>query len=271
MGYRIVAAVSISAILTLAQSPSFAQGQPRPGQLPPAGGQRTQPAAPQPQAAVAAKPYQPVAITPAKPLNDPSLDAFRKQLGAVAEKKDRAALAGMVSKSFFWMGEKDKADKKKSGIDNLSKAIGLDGKDAEGWDTLTGYASDPTAGAYPEKKDTICAPGQPDFDDDAFGALLKATGTEDADWAYTAQPGIEMHATSQGNSPVVEKLGSHLVLVLEDQAASNQPAPMLKVVAPSGKTGYVPADMVASLETDMLCYVKEGGAWKIGGYIGGEQ
>src|SRR6185312_16898665 len=137
MGHRIVAAVSAAAVLMFAQSTLLAQSQPRQGQLPPAGGQRPPAAQPSPQQApqqqAAAKPYKPVAITLGKPLNDPTLDAFRKQVVDLADKKDRAALAGLVSKNFFWMGEKDKADKKKSGIDNLSKAIGLDGKDADGW------------------------------------------------------------------------------------------------------------------------------------------
>ena len=70
-------------------------------------------------------------------MNDPSFEAFRKQLGAIAEKKDRKALAGLVAQNFFWMGEKgDKADKKKPGIDNLAKAIELDGKEAPGWEML---------------------------------------------------------------------------------------------------------------------------------------
>ena len=281
MGQRVIVAVSISAALLLAAAaPSQAQSQlPRPGQLPPAGGaqqpqQRPQPqqAQPQPQQQGANNPYKAVAVTAPKPMDDPSFEAFRKQLGAIAEKKDRAALAALVSKSFFWMGEKgDKADKKKSGFDNLAKAIGLVGKDADdGWDTLAGFAADPTAAPYPEKKDTICAPAQPSFDDNDFDALLKATGTEDGDWGYPVQAGVEMRATAQPNSPVVEKLGAHFIRVLEDEAAGNQQVPMLKVVAPSGKTGYVPADAVSPLGNDEMCYVKEGGAWKIAGFSGGE-
>ena len=72
-------------------------------------------------------PYKPVAITLPAPLNDPSFDAFRKQLAALAHKKDRAALAPLVAASFFWVPEDaDLADKKKSGIDNLAKALGLE-------------------------------------------------------------------------------------------------------------------------------------------------
>jgi hypothetical protein len=286
MGHRIIPAVSISAALLLAAAaaPSLAQSQlPRPGQLPPADGQspppqqqqqRQQPAQQQqqqqPQQA-AAKPYKPVAITAPEPVKDPSFEAFRKELNAIAEKKDRRALAGLVSRNFFWIGEKDdKADKKKPGIDNLAKAIDLDDKEGYGWDTLLGYAADPTGAAYQDRKDTICAPAAPGYNDQEFDALLKSTGTEDGDWAFPAQPGLEMRASAQPNAPVVEKLGMHFIRVMDDEGAANQQVPMVKAVAPSGKTGYIPADAVSPLGNDEICYVKEGGAWKIAGFIGGE-
>lgn len=269
MGYRVVTAVSTGAALLLAAAigPTLAQGKaPRPGQLPPP--QRGQQAPPPQQSA---KPYKPVAITAPKPVADPSLEAFRDQIIAIADKKDRRALAGLVSRSFFWMGEGgDKADKKKPGIDNLAKAVGLDGSDGDGWDALAGYASDPSGAPYPERKDTICSPAEPDFNGEQFEALLKTTGTEDADWGYPVQPGLEMRASAQPNASAVEKLGMHLVRVMDDAGAANAQTPMLKIMAPSGKTGFVPADAISPLGGDMICYVKEGGTWKIAGFIGGE-
>jgi hypothetical protein len=204
-------------------------------------------------------------------LSDQSLDAFRDQVIAIADKKDRRALAGLVSKNFFWIDENgDKADKKKSGIDNLAKAIGLDGSDGDGWDALAGYASDPTGMPYPERKDTICSPAEPDFNGEQYEALLKATGTEDSDWGYPLQPGLEMRASAQPSSPAVEKLGMHFVRVMDDAGSANAQTPMLKIMAPSGKTGFVPADAISPLGGDMICYVKEGGAWRIAGFVGGQ-
>src|SRR4029079_13440996 len=152
---RLIAAVSIASLL-LAAAPALGQSQlPRPGQLPPAGGQgappQRVPAAPpqqqqqqpQQQPAAAAKPYKPVTISAPAAVTDPSFESFRKQLAAIAEKKDRKALAGLVAQNFFWMGEKgDKADKKKSGLDNLAKAIKLHGKEAPGWEMLGAAAGD---------------------------------------------------------------------------------------------------------------------------------
>jgi hypothetical protein len=274
---RLIATISITSLL-LAATPVLAQGQsPRPGQLPPAGGQgappQRSPAPPPPQQqqqAAPAKPYKPVTISAPAAVNDPSFEAFRKQLGAIAEKKDRKGLAGLVAQNFFWMGEKgDKADKKKSGLDNLAKAIQLDGKEASGWEMLGAASADPTGMPFPDRKDTICAPADPTFNLQEFEALAKATSTEEGDWAFPTQAGLEVHSGPQPNSPVVEKLGLHFVRVMQDQNA--EPGPMLKVVTPAGKTGFVPAEALSPLGSDQLCYSKEAGGWKISGFVGDDQ
>ena len=43
----------------------------------------------------------------------------------------------------------------------------------------------------------------------------------------------------------------------------------MRIATPSGKTGYVSIDSIAPVGNDQICYVKDGDAWKIGGYIGG--
>ena len=49
-------------------------------------------------------PYKPVAIQLPATTTDASFDAFRKQLTGIAQKKDRAALAGLVAASFLVPG-----------------------------------------------------------------------------------------------------------------------------------------------------------------------
>src|SRR5437667_7716753 len=95
----------------------------------------------QAQAPAPPKPYQPVAVKLPEPLKDASFEAFRKQLATIAQKKDRAGLARVIARNFFWIPEdKDAADKSKSGIENLAKAIGgLDGRNAPGWELLASY------------------------------------------------------------------------------------------------------------------------------------
>jgi hypothetical protein len=231
----------------------------------------------QPQAApkvAPPKPYKPVALKLPVPMTDPTFEAFRKQIGDAAQKKDRAALAKLVvAQGFFWEGENgDKADKKKSGADNLAAALGLGNKDSDGWEILSGYSGDPTTMPYAEKQGVVCAPADPTFEEKDLEDLAKATQTDPGDWGFPTADGVEVRGEPKASAAVSEKLGMYFVRVLPDEvpAAQNQ-APMLKIVTPSGKVGYVSGEAIAPLGNDQLCYVKEGADWKIAGFIGGEQ
>jgi hypothetical protein len=226
--------------------------------------QRAQPPAPR-------KPYKQVAVQLPKQVSDPSFEAFRKQLAGIAERKDRAALAKLVARNFFWMSEdKNIADSKKPGIDNLAKAIGLDGEEAVGWDVLTIYAGDPTGDPWRKKKGVICAPGDPQFDENEAEQLAATTETDASEWGYPVGDGVEVRSAPGATSPVSEKLGLYLVRVYPDASpASALRSDVLRIVLPSGKLGFVPSGALLPLESDRLCYVKEGSAWKIAGAIGG--
>lgn len=231
-------------------------------------------AKPQQQApAVApAKAYKPVAVQLPGPFNDASFEAFRKQLADIAQKKDRAALAKLVvTQGFFWEAEDgDKADKKKPGIDNLGAAIGLAGKDAEGWNLLLGYAGDPTAAPFPGKQGVVCTPADPTFDEKALEELAKATQTDPGEWGYPLADGVEVRSSNNAKAPVSEKLGLYFMRILPDEN-DDPPSgriPLIKVVTPSGKTGFVAADAIAPLGNDQICYVKDAAGWKITGFVG---
>jgi hypothetical protein len=251
--------LAVGAALTAALPVLPALAQTKPGAQP-------QQQAPQP---APAKPYKPVAIAPPAPVSDAGFEELRKQVAAAAQKKDRAALAKLVvGKGFFWERESGEgADKKKSGIDNLATALGLANKDAVGWDMLAGYSEDPTASPIPGRANTLCAPADPTFDGKAFEALLKATQTDFGEWGYPAAPETEVRAQPQASAAVTGKLGAHFVRVMPDGNAAS--ATFIRIVMPDGKFGYVSVDAIAPIGGDRLCYAKEGGAWKIGGYIGG--
>lgn len=257
--------VFLAAALAVMLAPEMvrAQGQP---QVPlPPGGFKPPPASP-------VKPYKPIAVTPPSPYDDPSFVAFRKQLAEVAQHKDRAALAKLVvTQGFFWMQDKDLADKRKPAIANLADAVNLDAKDGSGWALLFAYANDPTAAPLPDHQGVICAPADPTLDAKAFEALIQATQTEPPDWAYPVRDGVEMRSAAKPDAPVVEKLGLTLVRVLPDSTPPANPneAPFLHIAAPSGKTGFVPLEDLSGLGGDQMCYVKDAGGWKIAGYFGG--
>jgi hypothetical protein len=270
----------------IAAAPATAQSQlPRPNQLPPPGGapmqppQMRPPGPPQAQPAPApAKPYRPLAFTMPAPVNDPSFEAFRKQLGDVANRKDRPALTRLVvAQGFFWDTESgDKADKRKSGLDNLAAALGgFGGPNASGWEALAAAAQDPTLEPSEDHKGAMCGPAGPTIDDKAFEALTKETGTDAGDWAFPTTPTLVVRAGAQPNAPIVERLGMHLIRVLPDTTpqgnAQQQNAPQfLRVVTPSGKTGYVSEDTVSPIGFDQICYAKDASGWKIAGYSGSQ-
>jgi hypothetical protein len=278
-------AVALLALPAQAQAPRPGQLGPGPGQTPPSGpreqppqaqppGQRGQ--APQQEARQPAppKPYKPIAVTLAQPYSDPSFAAFRKQLGDIANRKDRAALARLIVSNFFWIGEKgDKADKKKSGIDNLAAAIDLGAKDGSGWQALIAAADEATLEPVPERKGIMCGPASPAFDEMAADRAAKDTGTDPSDWGYPSKPDVEVHAAAQANSPVIEKLGQNLVRIMPEQppaGAPEQESPFIRVVTPSGKVGFVLEEFISSLDSDQLCYIKDATGWKIAGYAGND-
>ena len=80
-------------------------------------------------------------------------------MSEAAQHKDRAGLAKLViGGGFFWLRENgDRADKRKSGVDNLAGALGLNNKDGAGWDMLAGFADDPTGSPCPSTKTRLRA------------------------------------------------------------------------------------------------------------------
>jgi hypothetical protein len=259
--FSVAATIVVAALTAVVLAPEHGVAQTQPQLLP------LKPPPPPP-----VKPYTPVAATPPQPYGDPSFQAFRQQLADIAAHKDRAALAKLVvTQGFFWIQDKDHADPHKSGIDNLARAIDLDAKDGSGWDTVTGFVSDPTAAELPDHKGVICAPADPTLDLKAFQALIEATQTDPTDWGYPLKDGVEVRAAAAPNAAVIDKLGLNLVRVLPDTAPPqnpDQPA-FLHVATPSGKSGFIAADTIAPLGGDQMCYAKDAGGWKIAGYFGG--
>lgn len=257
--------IILAAVAVVTLVPELGRAQ-NPQQVPmPPGGFKPPPAAP-------VKPYKPIAITPPAPYDDQSFVAFRKQLTEVAQHKDRAALAKLVvPQGFFWMQDKDLADKRKPSIANLAAAINLDAKDNSGWAAIAGYASDPTASPLPDRQGVVCAPADPTIDQKAFQELTQSTKTEPPDWGYPNKEGVEVHSTAKPNSPVSERLGLNLVRVLPDSTPGDDPdqPQFLHIALPSGKTGYVSEEAISGLGGDAMCYSKGPSGWMIAGFFGG--
>lgn len=256
----LAAALALGSLLLSGAIPAVAQAPPGAQQ-----GAPQQPPEPAPP-----KPYKKVAVTLPAPVNDPSLDAFRKQLADIAQRKDRAALAPLVvGKGFFWERESGNgADEKKSGIDNFAAASGLDAKDGSGWEFLADYAAEPTASPVGTRKDLVCSPASPVFNEGELAAAIKSTETDPGEWGFPLMDGIEARETAAANAKVVEKLGLHFVRVMPEDKPPDEKEPKLRIVTPAGKVAYIPVEALSPLGIDQLCFVKEAGGWKIAGYVG---
>jgi hypothetical protein len=269
------ATLVLSCFTALAIALPEAQAQQRPlppgpgGAAPQRGPQGAPPAAPQ---AAPVKPYKAVPVTLAAPVNDPSFEAFRKQLADIASKKDRAGLGRVVANGFFWMGEKgDKANKRKSGLENLVAAMELDAQDGSGWENISHAAGEATLEPVPNRKGVMCGPAGPGFDERAAEQVAKDTGTDQGDWGFINRAGVQVHAAAQPNAPVIDTVGMVLIRVMEEEpAAGAQPSPFVKVVTPSGKVGFVAEDVIGTLDVQQVCYQKDASGWKIVGIAGGE-
>jgi hypothetical protein len=119
----------------------------------------------------------------------------------------------------------------------------------------------------------MCGPAGPEIDGQAFEALVKQTGTDPGDWAFPVAPDLEVRSAGQPNAPVIEKLGLHLIRVIAEQPAANAaqtPPTFIRVVTPSGKTGFVAIEAISPIGFDQLCYVKDAAGWKIAGFSAAE-
>jgi hypothetical protein len=240
-----------------------------PAQRPPAAAARPAPALP------AQKPYAVVKVVIPTAPPDPAFDALRKELGEIAKRKDRAALAHrVVARDFFW--ERDfggNFEPTKPSIDNLASALSLESDDGSGWDMLLAFATEPTVGPLPGRPSVICSPAIPQFDEEARNRLVDSTGTDGVDWSYPRGGSLPMRAAPQPNAAVVETLGLHFVHVLGYEEKEGEMDPLrtawLRVAAPSGKAGFVAPNTLISSYTDRLCFAKAGAAWRIIGYVGG--
>jgi hypothetical protein len=217
-------------------------------------------------------PYKPVPVTLPTAMSDPSFDTFRKQLAEIAQKKDRTALAQLIAANFFWIPEDtDIADKKLPAIDNVARALGLNGADAIGWDSLAAYAAEASTMADPLRSGVFCSPAEAAFDDKAADELANTTQTDASDWVFPIRDGIEVRSAAKQDAPIIDKLGLYLLRILPDDSPANAVlAAFIKVMTPAGRVGFVPVEAVLPIGGEQLCYVKEAAGWKIAGFLGGE-
>ena len=233
--------------------------------LPPAAAQNRRAAAPhRPARAVQAG-----RITPPTPLSDAGFDAMRKQLGEAAKRKDRAALAKLVVAQGLLLGAREPRHRRQAQVrrrQSWRPRSASNNKDSAGWDILAGYAEDPTAAPSAEHKGAFCAPADPAFNRKEFDELIKATQSERANGAIRCRPASRCIARA-GQCAGDRQARPHFRA--RDAGEPRPPPPPMCASSRRRQGRLCSVDAIAPVGNDQLCYVKDGGAWKIGGYIGG--
>lgn len=217
------------------------------------------------------KPYPPVAIAMTAAPMDASFAAFRAQLAAAAKTRRYAELTGLVAaQGFFWEGDRSGGfDPRRTALENLAAAIGLERGAGGGWVTLASIAGLADAAPMASRPGVVCAPALPEYDVAEFERLVAATDVPVVQWAYPSTPETAVRAAPRANGAVVEALAPSLVRVLDrDPSLPDARTEWLRVATPSGRTGFVAPGFLMPLRSERLCYSKDAtGRWRIAGYI----
>ena len=203
-----------------------------PGQLPPPAASAVSrssaaQAAPPPAAAAAAKPYKAVAISAPAPVTDPSFEAFRKQSAPSPRRRTARRWPAGVAELLLdgregRQGRQEEARHRKSRQGDPARRQGR---------LRAGTRSRRFAPIRPARRFRTArtrSARRPIRRSTARSSRRspKSTGTDEGDWAYPTQPGLEVHGGAQPNAPVVEKLGMHFVRVHGGRrAGANQREP----------------------------------------------
>jgi hypothetical protein len=218
------------------------------------------------------KPYQPVTITRATAVDDPTFAAFRSALAAAAKSRVYAELATLVNpQGFFWERDFERRfDPRKPAVDNLAAAVALERNGGAGWETLAAFAADATAEPLTSRPGVICSPARPGYDALALSRMLDATYTTDADWAYPLLDRTPVRAAPSADAPQLGDIGKHFVRLIGFESPESKQAVKSwpRIALPDGRLGFVPPGSLAALTSERLCYVKDTlGAWRIAGYV----
>ena len=149
------------------------------------------------------------------------------------------------------------------------RALYLDNPETEGWDILAAFAADATGDAVAGTQGRDLRAGRAEARQRGGAALGDTTGTSSAFWYYPNKDGLEVRDRHRARSSrFTGKLGMHLVWVYPDESPSAAVfTENVRIVLPSGTFGFVAAEALVPLPSDLLCYVKNGNTWQHRGLL----
>lgn len=211
---------------------------------------------------------------------DAAFAKLQKNLSDAIAGKNAQALFALVGPTFVWLQQDEIADQFDLGgdaLENFKVLFGFreagkhdDGgvKDGPYWDDLAAFAANTK---FQKVSDNlVCGPMTAIvMDQDVFDQARQKIGAEDStEWYFTLADAAVM--VGPGTGAEVGKVGQVALPLLDEhpqarEGSAQAPAiTHLKVLLPSGKSGWIPASTALLLAPDRLCYaVTASGDWKI--------
>jgi len=199
---------------------------------------------------------------------DAPFKQMRKAFAEAVSKKDEQRLFTLVGPTFVWSSQglpKDTFDFGRDALHNFKVAFGFrePGKDVDGgvadgpyWDLLAAFTAEKaffvTAGRL------VCGPiSATVVDEDTFERAKETIDADDSiEWYFTLAD-TPVTATPAGGALIGQVKQVALPVVDAHPPAQGESVPPvthLKVLLPSGKSGWIPASAAIPLVTDRLCY-----------------
>jgi hypothetical protein len=211
---------------------------------------------------------------------DAAFAKLQKSFSDAIAGKNAQALFALVGPTFVWLQQDEIADEFDFGGDALQNFKVLFGfrvagkhvdggvKDGPYWDDLATFAANTK---FQRVSDTlVCGPMTGILmDQDVFDQARQKIGADDStEWYFTL--GDTTVTASPGSGATVGKVGPVALPLLDEypqaREGSTQPPAIthLKVLLPSGKSGWIPVSAALLLNPDRLCYATTAsGDWKI--------
>jgi hypothetical protein len=205
------------------------------------------------------------AVLDGPPVADPGFDASRAELLAIVLRADREALNKRVARDFFW--DRDHGggfDRKRPAAANLAAAAD--------WKSLRRMLSAETATPRSAGSRDYCSPaGLRAWDERQLERVAEQLGTDPFfDWGGVASDRQAVRSGPAETAPEIGTLSRELVRVTDWAFETPEGRQRwVAVVTPAGRKGFVDGRRIQTLAEERLCLRKDGGVWRISGYIGG--
>lgn len=213
---------------------------------------------------------------------DAAFSKLQKSFSDAVAGKNAQALFALVGPTFVWLQQSEIADQFDFGGDALQNFKVLFGfreagkhvdggvKDGPYWNDLANFAANTKV--QRASGTLVCGPMSAIVSQDVIDQARQAIGADDStDWYFTL--GDTTVTANPGGGATVGRVSQVALPLLDEypkapEGSTETPAvTYLKVLLPSGTSGWIPAAAAMLLNPDRLCYaMTANGDWKIAAF-----